>query len=278
MSVFKRVCSFQGLFLLLIVLTAIFFLVACTPEEPIVEPPNSERFSHTPPGVLIPSNSGKGFKETHVFAPDIIFPVENPPAYINSQVYGIGGMNGAAGSLCDARNFRYPWHDNYCEKRRWTVPLCPGGKGHQGVDIRPATCERRHWAVAVEDGTITKIGSYTVYLRGSRTGTVYRYLHLKKSSLRVRKGQKIRQGDRIGIISDNMGSTKTSIHLHFDMKQTIRLPNGRSEAVYVPPYTSLVNAYLRLLKAKGYNSALPVAAKPTRNNDENDDDLFLFVD
>jgi len=206
-------------------------------------------FSYSAAGKLTPARSGQGRAgDQFIYAPGIRFPLESAPAYINSQVYGIGGLHGSRGSLCDAKNFSYPWHDNYCETRGWGMPLCPAGKGHQGVDIRPATCvKKRHIAVAVESGTITSIGKYTVYLR-STSGRTYRYLHLDSDTLQVRRGQRVKRGQRIGLVSDNMGNTKTSIHLHFDMKQTIRFNNGRSAKVFVPPYASLVDAYQRLLK------------------------------
>ncbi len=208
----------------------------------------NDAFPFTSAGKLSPSSSGTGrLGDQYVYAPGIRFPLESAPAYINSQVYGIGGLYGSKGSLCDARNFQYPWHDNYCEKRGWRMPLCPTGKGHQGVDIRPASCQRRqHYAVATERGIITSIGTYTIYLRGD-SGRVYRYLHLDSATLQVQTGQRVRRGQRIGLVSDNMGNTKTSIHLHFDMKQSIRFNDGRSASVFVPPYTSLVDAYERLL-------------------------------
>ncbi len=205
-------------------------------------------FSYLPAGKLVPDNSGKGRQgDNYVYAPGIRFPLLEAPAYINSQVYGIGGLYGKPGSLCDARNYQYPWKDNFCEKRGWPMPLCPAGTGHQGVDIRSATCEKnKHIAVAVEDGVITSIGQYTVYLRG-RSGRTYRYLHLAPSSLQIRRGQRVKRGQPIGKVSNYMGDTKTSIHLHFDIKQTIRFSDGKSARVYVPPYTSLVDAYKRLL-------------------------------
>jgi len=208
------------------------------------------RFTYTPAGVLYPPYSGKGrVGDNYIYAPNIRFPLERAPAYVNSQVYGVGGMYGERGSLCDPRNFRYPWHDNYCEKRSWNMPLCPTGKGHQGVDIRPATCERKkYYAVAVENGVISYIGSYSVYLRGD-SGRIYRYLHLDSPTLRVKIGQRVRRGERIGLVSDNMGGTKTSIHLHFDAQETL-LINGYPQKVFIPIYTSLVDAYKRLLSGR----------------------------
>lgn len=129
------------------------------------------------------------------------------------------------------------------------MPLCPSGKGHQGVDIRGATCQdRKYYAVAVENGIISYIGRYSVYLRGV-TGRTYRYLHLAPDSLRVRIGDRVKRGQRVGLVSNNMGDTKTSIHLHFDVKETL-LINGKPKRVFVPIYTSLVDAYKRLLKGR----------------------------
>jgi murein DD-endopeptidase MepM/ murein hydrolase activator NlpD len=207
-----------------------------------------KEFSYTPPGQLVPSKSGKGrVGDNYIYAKGIRFPLEKAPAYINSQVYGVGGLHGEAGSLCDQRNYQYPWHDNYCEKRSWGMPLCPSGKGHQGVDIRASTCEKRkYYAVAVEKGVISSIGKYTVTLRGE-SGRTYRYMHLDSKTLKVRRGERVKRGQRIGLVSDNMGKTKTSVHLHFDMQQTIVI-DGHSKKVFVPIYSSLVDAYKRLLK------------------------------
>ena len=230
-----------------LIISMLFFFSACV-QKATPQTEEEKKFSYYPAGQLSPEKSGDGRNgDNYIYAPGIRFPIEAAPAYINSQVYGIGGLHGARGSLCDEKNYQYPWSDNYCEKRRWGMPLCPGGKGHQGVDIRTATCEKnKYYTVAVENGLITYIGKYTVKLRGD-SGRTYRYLHMNSSSILVRSGQKVKRGERLGLVSNNMGSTKTSIHLHFDMKQTIKI-DGKSKTVYVPPYTSLVDAYTRLIR------------------------------
>ena len=196
-----------------------------------------EGFMYDPPGQLVP-NSGQGRVDHNVYLAGMRFPLAQSPAYANSQVYGVGGLHGPAGSQCDERNYSYPWQDNYCETRTWNMPLCPSGKGHQGQDIRPLDCSNSiHWAVAVEDGTITHIGSYSVYLQGD-SSIRHRYLHLNHDQLAVTIGQTVTKGDRIGLVSDNMGSTQTTIHLHFDMY---------SAGQYIPTYMSLVEAYKDLL-------------------------------
>ncbi|RUM70225.1 MAG: M23 family peptidase [Sulfurovum sp.] len=236
----------------LIALIAIGLTACATKDNKKVEQQTwkGKGFTYYPAGYLKPSNSGRGRRgDNYIYAPNIRFPLAYAPAYINSQVYGIGGQFGPRGSLCDQRNYKYPWRDNYCEKRTRGMPLCPAGVGHQGVDIRAKDCrDNTHYAVAVEEGVITYIGSYSVKLRGT-SGRTYRYLHLNSHSIQVRRGQRVWRGQKIGRVSDNMGKTKTSIHLHFDIKQTIRFGNY-SKSVYVPPYTSLVDAYKRLLRGR----------------------------
>ncbi len=202
----------------------------------------AQDFTYDPPGVLVPG-SGEGRADDMVYVPGMRFPIEEAPAYPNSQVWGVGGSEGPSGSQCDERNFSYPWHDNFCESRSWDMPLCPAGTGHQGQDIRASTCDRdTHWAVAAEDGVISSIGSYTVYLTAD-SGTLHRYLHMEVSSLAVREGQRVARGDHMGRVSNNFGGTATTVHLHFDQNQYI---SGLG-AVFVPPYMSLVAAYEELL-------------------------------
>ncbi len=234
-------------------ISILFLLLSCAKKDKnrdaVEETWKGRGFTYYPAGYLKP-HSGRGRRgDRYIYAPHIRFPLAYAPAYINSQVYGVGGLYGQRGSLCDKRNYSYPWRDNYCETRTHKMPLCPAGVGHQGVDIRAKDCrDNTHYAVAVEEGVITYIGSYSVKLRG-KSGRTYRYLHLNSKSIQVKRGQRVWRGQKIGRVSNNMGKTKTSIHLHFDIKETIRF--GRySKSVYVPPYTSLVDAYKRLLRGR----------------------------
>lgn len=202
----------------------------------------AQEFTYEPPGALV-SGSGEGLADDTVYVPDMRFPIEEAPAYPNSQVWGVGGLNGPSGGQCDERNYSYPWYDNYCESRSWDMPLCPSGMGHQGQDIRAATCtDDVHWAVAAEDGTITSIGGYSVYLM-SDGGTQHRYLHMSLGSITVTEGQRVARGDRLGRVSDEFGGTATTVHLHYDLNQDVM---GLG-AVYVPTYMSLVRSYEELL-------------------------------
>lgn len=206
--------------------------------------PAQAQLSYRPAGELVPG-SGRGRADGTAYVPDMRFPLEDGPAYANSQVWGHGGASGPGGGQCDAANYSFPWHDNYCETRNrssYSMPMCPDPRGqHQGQDIRPATCaDRTHWVVAVADGVITQVGSYSVYLTDS-TGRRYDYLHMR--DVQVSRGQRVRCGDRLGRVSNNFGGEATTIHLHFNTLLAVR---GYAGQVWAPPYMSLVQAYQRL--------------------------------
>lgn len=214
---------------------AIILLIVATgvPLSLLAEPPG---FTYRPAGELAPK-SGSGRPDNTVYLPEMRFPLEADPAFANSQVYAPGGS--IAGSQCAAVNYAYPWRDNFCESRGYSMPLCPTGKGHQGQDIRPSTCAKDvHWAVAAIDGTISKIGSYSVYLMGDRNTRVD-YLHM--SAVQVKVGQRVSRGTRLGKVSNAFNGTPTTIHLHLSLFQ-----NTSDGWIYVPPYTSLVAAYRAL--------------------------------
>jgi murein DD-endopeptidase MepM/ murein hydrolase activator NlpD len=126
------------------------------------------------------------------------------------------------------------------------MQMCPSGKGHQGQDIRPSAFKKDYyWAVAAEAGVIAHIGSYSVTLQ-TKDGTLYRYLHLNMKKLAVKPLEIVRVGQKIGLVSNDFGDSKTTLHLHFDVK-TVVMIKGKPVALFVSPYTSLVESYKRLL-------------------------------
>lgn len=220
--------------------------------EPVEEPPAPPILdaagiaaSFMPPGDLI-VDSGTGQTLQINYAPNMRFPIEAGQAYANSQVYNYGGYLGPAGGQCNAANYAYSWRDNFCETRGYGTPMCPSGHGHQGQDIRPASCtDAVHQAVAAADGTITSIGSYSVRLM-SDDGIRYTYLHLDKPSLLVAAGDHVTRGEVIGVVSNEFGNTSTTIHLHFEIQMAVDTGGG-IQNTSVPPYLALVDSYQSLL-------------------------------
>ena len=246
--------------------------------EPEVEPetpvsPAPVKFEYYAPGNLIPG-TGFGRGDDTVYAPDMLFPIKTAPTFPQSMVYRAGGAVG--GDQCDATNYNTPWRDNFCEKRssNRNTPLCPTNKVHQGQDIRVGTASDcnalrgqsprdrgLHEVIAVEDGIIQHIGTYSVKLKGTETGNIYSYLHLNMRRLRVSAMDTVEAGDTIGFVSNDFGGTPTTFHLHFEMKAPIE---GEG-IVHVPPYMSLVAAYERREEGVGLlveDDTVEVASAP----------------
>jgi murein DD-endopeptidase MepM/ murein hydrolase activator NlpD len=235
-------------------LALVWALAGCEEIEEVAQklPPPPPSVVYHAPGDLVPE-TGQGAADFTVYAPDIAFPVRSAPAFLNSQVNNPGGMN-VAGDQCDTRNYQFPWRDTFCENRSANRSTfnCATKRVHQGVDIRagdpsnclaqrrlPTTDHRTIEVVAVDHGVISYVGSYSVELRAG--GRVYRYLHLNPQSLQVRIGQAVFKGQVIGHLSNAFGSTPTTLHLHFEVKQNM-------EGVgftWVSPYMTLVQAYER---------------------------------
>ncbi len=198
------------------------------------------QFQYNPPGLLVPG-SGQGLPDSTIYAPGIRFPIDQKPAFANSQVWNPGGMNGPAnGSQCDPHNYSYPWWDNFCETRAFDTPVCPASTGHQGQDIRPPSCKTDYYpVVAVDDGLVTHIGSFSVVITDSG-GTQFHYLHM--SSLKITQGQRVTRGQQLGNVSNVFGTSTTTIHLHFEIVQNV----DNYGFTHVSPYMSLVTAYEQL--------------------------------
>jgi murein DD-endopeptidase MepM/ murein hydrolase activator NlpD len=244
-----------------------------TPEPEAPAPAPAPSFYYFRAGNLAPS-SGTGSPEQAPLVPDMAFPIKDAPAIAQTQVYRWGG-GVKGGDQCDVRNFTAPWRDNYCETRTTTnaTPWCAKTGVHLGQDIRVGTpdgckAERatkaadraRYEVVAVEDGVISNVGSYSVTLRGDTGGRIYRYLHLNMAKLKVATNQTVKKGDVIGYVSNDFGGTPTTLHLHFEIK----LNTAENGWQYAPPYTSLLAAYQRRESNEGERVAddFVVASSP----------------
>jgi murein DD-endopeptidase MepM/ murein hydrolase activator NlpD len=118
--------------------------------------------------------------------------------------------------------------------------------GHQGQDIRPSSCAKDvHVAVSAFEGTITNIGSYSVYVLSPDGKTRADYLHM--SNVIVKVGAKVGRGTPLGRVSNVFQmEAPTTIHLHFNIRQN--LPG--LGWTFVPPYFALIDSYQRLLAGK----------------------------
>jgi murein DD-endopeptidase MepM/ murein hydrolase activator NlpD len=267
-----------------------------TIARPEAESPD---FTYHAPGRLIANTGMRG----HGGAPDatvyarIRFPLAEGPAYANSQSFMHWGDCDQMGGIprpvtkgttyrCKvngkllvfdesaAENRAYPWRDNFCEHRWFFVGQCPSGSGHQGQDIRPATCKLRnpgadrcephHDAiVAVRDGTIMRApGGASIHLVVNAPGEHlrFRYLHLHPKLLdadSVLSGRTVREGDVLGKAGNyDKRENGTTYHLHFD----VQVPT-RHGWVFVSPYMTLVTAYERLIGGRGRMIEDDIAAR-----------------
>lgn len=217
---------------------------------------------HHPPGDLLPgSNSERGstgIQNVDVIATSMLFPLETGPGFANSQIFLPGGSGyqggawpGPGGSESSEENFDYRWRDNFCEVRldpnKHVNPICPGGLAHTGQDFRGPTCENAvHWLVAPEDGHISWVGSISINIMGAESGYKYEFHHVQKPYPDwVVLGAPVTKGQRIARMSDRLSSTsrETTVHLHLELHGSA-LIDGASYTGALPPYTSLVEAYL----------------------------------
>lgn len=220
--------------------------------------PPSGGFTYLPatdlkPGSWTGPQSSPPYTNTANWSPAMCFPLAEA-GYANSQVYNDGGQHGAGPDQCVTANYSYPWRDIFCETRSGTNPLCPTGHGHQGQDIRPATCkpDASHDAIAAEAGTIIEIKNYWVTMRASASPfRRYSYLHMKPSTIAVHVGQTVVAGQFLGRVSTYFGTTPTTRHLHFEILISASDGTVPASTVFVPPYVAMVAAYQRKLAGHG---------------------------
>ncbi len=181
-----------------------------------------------------------------------------------------------------AENYAYPWRDNFCERRDFEVGTCPAGMGHQGQDLRPATCVKKfsgpggclplqHAVVAARDGLLMrspKQQSVLLLVNERNEHIRFRYVHMSPLQMNANgalNGRRVAEGEEFGHVAnyqDYPGGTTT--HLHFDTQVFTR-----DGWIWVNPYVTLISAYERLIGASGREigalapAATPIAAAAT---------------
>jgi hypothetical protein len=256
-----------------------------TVQRPAATSPD---FTYYGPGQIIPGTGMRGNNgriDYTVYA-KIRFPFAQAPAYANSQSFLNWGDCDHTGRVpsgvhtkdapyrCrvndrplvfdESKNYAYPWQDNFCEHRWFSVGQCPAGLGHQGQDIRPGDCHMRnegadrcdaylHDVVAVRDGMVlrsAKQEAVILFVNAPGEHLRFRYLHMNPKLLdqdQVLSGRTLREGDIFGKVGNyDRRENGTTYHLHFDLQ----VPT-REGWMFVNPYSMLVTAYERLIGGHG---------------------------
>jgi len=242
--------------------------------DEIDRPPQlSQEFSYHPPGELIARSGYRHFggrPDSTVYA-QIRFPLQETPAYANSQQYVNRDDCNRTGAGCrtnaglptpdESVGGRYIWQDNFCEGRSFEAGQCPGGWGHQGQDIRPVTCAMRadrciagrHPTVAVRDGVLvrSKVDQAAFVLVNERNEHIrFRYMHMEPGQMNADGmlfGRRVSEGEKIGAVSNYLDrAAGTSTHLHFDIQIFTR-----DGWIWVNPYATLIASYEHLIGARG---------------------------
>ena len=227
----------------------------------------SADFSYRPPGDII---TGTGYHRQSGRADfnaysQIRFPLE-APAFIHSQ-------KRRSGDRSDGPNSGYPWRDNFCEARSFSVGQCANGYGHQGEDVRPGTCParveggcdpRQQPVFAVRDGIVIRSHQQQAAALQINTRTEhirFRYMHMNPSAMDadgLLNGRQVAEGEKIGVVSNYLDHPNgTTRHLHFDVQVFTR-----DGWIWVNPYVTLVSAYERLIHGRGREIGPDIAAAP----------------
>ena len=247
----------------------------------------SDSFAYYATGQLISGTGARhhgGHPEYMVFS-KIRFPLAEAPAQTYSQLFmNVGDCTEAVGDSqmmkrhgapfqCPAAarvaaggRSVYPWRDNFCETRGYSVGQCPSGIGHQGEDIVPVDCRmsissldadrcdrKEHAVVAVRDGTVLRSRGQEgliIVVNQANEHVRFRYLHMNPKLIDedgFLSGRTVREGEAIGKVGNYSGrEAGTSYHLHFDMQ----VPT-KDGWILVNPYMTLVLGYERLIGARG---------------------------
>jgi hypothetical protein len=227
-------------------------------ERPLTPSPD---FSYRPAGdIIVNSGSRKqaGRADFTAYA-QIRFPLEKAPAYAHSQSFGNRRPDKPDESV--GSNTSYPWQDNFCEARSFSVGQCASGFGHQGQDIRPSPCPlhnsecetNQQGIVAVRDGVLLrslKQQAATLQINTRNEHIRFRYMHMNPASMDadgVLNGRHVDEGEKIGLVSNYLDHPNgTTRHLHFDTQVFTR-----DGWLWVNPYVTLVSAYERLIRGRG---------------------------
>ncbi len=96
-----------------------------------------------------------------------------------------------------------------------------GGRWHHGFDVL-ARCGAP--LVAVRGGTVIverfdgALDGHYIVIRGRKENLTYRYSHLPRES-RLEVGDRVKTGDRVGVVGKSGNAATIGCHLHFEVKR-----------------------------------------------------------
>lgn len=154
---------------------------------------------------------------------------------------------------------------------------------HNGMDFIGKN-KSTDYIISIDDGVVitrsySKSAGYYVEIR-HENGYISRYLHLKKNSIIVKKGETVRKGQVLGY----MGSTgnSTGAHLHFSVTNQFRkvldplpyLMNEKNFKLPNNPYIKFLTSVQDILKVKNkglvnyetFSKTITISSKKNRRH------------
>ena len=181
-------------------------------------------------------------ERTRRIARRIVLPGVVPGAQVRTSWDGVTGSGAAAGDgryrvrvvvpgttlrrrvgTFTLRGHMYPVRGPHADRGPVGLFGVPrnGGRTHEGYDVN-AACGTR--LVAARGGVVIRsrfdpvLYGHEVIVRGLHGGREYRYAHLRDRPL-VRRGDRVRTGQQIGLIGDTGNARTIGCHLHFELRE-----------------------------------------------------------
>ena len=164
----------------------------------------------------------------------------------DSDVLAVGALDAqlaAAPSAAQLRQLLIPVQnirpadlsDTYSDSRGGGTRL------HEALDIM---APKGTSVLSSAPGTIEKLfrskaGGNTIYVRSTDGETIYYYAHLDAYAEGLREGQRVRRGQRLGMVGSSGNASAEAPHLHFAILQTTADAEWWEPANAVNPYPLL---------------------------------------
>ena len=164
----------------------------------------------------------------------------------DSEVLAVGALDAqlaAAPSAAQSRQLLIPVQnirpadltDTYSDSRGGGTRL------HEALDIM---APKGTSVLSSAPGTIEKLfrskaGGNTIYVRSTDGETIYYYAHLDAYAEGLREGQRVRRGQRLGMVGSSGNASAEAPHLHFAILQTTADAEWWEPANAVNPYPLL---------------------------------------